>query len=151
MPYLDVLASSRDLRFFKSTMTRDFGSSGASLMIYREWKMPEIADFPLWATRSMSWISTSERRLLTLTIAQGPKFNFSHGLLPLLFFGHEDPRVAWAGHDDGLRRLPVSDWIASRNVGILLIVCRIEDSSSMLKGVRRRASGGFLELQRSCS
>ena len=49
---------------FVSTSTRKFGSSGASLLIYGEWKIPKIADLPPWATRSMSQTSTSERHLL---------------------------------------------------------------------------------------
>ncbi len=48
---------------FYITLTSDFGSSGASLMTYTEWKLPKIGDSPPWATCSMSQTSTSERRL----------------------------------------------------------------------------------------
>ena len=49
---------------FDSTFNMDFGSSGAELLIYREWKIPKIADFSPRAARSMSQTSTPQRRLL---------------------------------------------------------------------------------------
>ncbi len=49
---------------FNSSLARNFGSSGASLSFYSEWKSPKIADFPPWSTRSRSQTSTSDRHLL---------------------------------------------------------------------------------------
>ena len=49
---------------FNSTLTRNHGSFGASLLIYMDWKIPKIADFPPSATCSMTKTSTSERRVL---------------------------------------------------------------------------------------
>ena len=49
---------------FNDSLSGNFGSSGASLPFYSEWKSSKIADFPPWATRSMNQTSTSERHFL---------------------------------------------------------------------------------------
>ena len=46
----------------------------------------------------------------TLIFEQGSMLNV--GLLPCLLSGPEDPWVAYAGHDDELRRLPACNWFS---------------------------------------
>ena len=49
---------------FRGSLTTDFGSSGASLLFYGEWKSSKIAGFLLLARCYLSQTSTSESHLL---------------------------------------------------------------------------------------
>ncbi len=51
-------------RNFDGSLTKNFGSSGASLSFYSEWKSSKIADFSLHAGCYLGQTSTSESHLL---------------------------------------------------------------------------------------